>query len=202
MKLLPSACFSAILATTLSTSMAQQAPADAPPASAAMAPAVTDLETVAARVKSALQHADGVPARGLSVATHASTIVLTGEVDTEAQRVAALSAAEKAAGGVRISNNLEVRAAADRSPAEKLAAQQSTQVVRDVESALKGDSRVSNLGITVSSADGRTVVLQGLVPSRDTRTAVQNVVSKVAGVSRVDNRLLVPGDPIPQPAAK
>ena len=67
-------------------------------------------------VSKALKEAKGVPARGITVATHAGTIVLTGEVDTEAQRVAALSVAEKAAGGVRISSNIEVRPLEDRSP--------------------------------------------------------------------------------------
>jgi osmotically-inducible protein OsmY len=108
------------------------------------------------------------------------------EVDTEAQRVAAMSAAEKAAGGVRITSNVQVRALENRSPTEQLAIQQSTQLVREVEAALKADLRTSNLDIAVFSADPHIIVVQGLVPSRDIRTAVQSVVSKVRGVNRVD----------------
>jgi osmotically-inducible protein OsmY len=93
---------------------------------------------------------------------------------------------------VRISANLEVRPLEDRSPQEQRAVQQSTQLVRDVEAALKADSRTANLGITVSSAAPQKVLLQGLVPTAESRTVVQTVVSKVKGVTQVENRLMVP----------
>jgi osmotically-inducible protein OsmY len=102
-----------ILAASLPAFAAQQLPADA------VAPSETaakmDLDAAASSVTQALKDAEGVPARGLTVATHASTLVLTGEVDTEAQRVAALSVAEKAAGGMRISSNIQVKPAQARS---------------------------------------------------------------------------------------
>jgi osmotically-inducible protein OsmY len=179
----------------LPAALAQQLPAGSTATTGVVAP--PGPEVAAAQVSRSLKETQGVPARGITVATHASTVVLTGEVDTEAQRVAVLSVAEKAAGGVRISSNITVKAPEDRSPKEQLAAQQSAQLIRDVEAALKSDTRTANLGIVVSSADAGTIVLQGLVPAREIRTAVQNVASKVQGVNRVDNRLLVPGDPIP-----
>jgi osmotically-inducible protein OsmY len=174
----------------LSPAVAQQLPAD--PAAPIAPPVQVDVETAAANVSGALKRTQGLPPDRITVSTHASNIVLTGQVDTEAQRAAALSAAEKAAAGVRISANVEVKPLAERSPQEQLAAQQATQLVRDVEAALKADSRTANLGITVSSTEPQKVMLQGLVPTAENRTVVQTVVSKVKGVTQVDNRLLVP----------
>jgi osmotically-inducible protein OsmY len=190
MKLL-SACAFLALGSALSIAGAQELPAD-PGAQIPVAVATPDPEVAAASVSKALKEAKGVPARGITVATHASTIVLTGEVDTEAQRVAALAAAEKAAGGVRISSRLEVKPLEDRSPKEQLAAQQSAQLVRDVEAALKADARTAHFGIVVSSADANSIVLLGLVPTRENRTTVQSVASRVKGVGRIDNRVLTP----------
>jgi osmotically-inducible protein OsmY len=175
----------------------QELPADPARPAATAAPAKVDPEVAATNVNKALKSVKGLPAGAVTVATHAGIVVLSGEVDTEAQRAAAQAAAEIAAAGVRISSNIQVRAPEDRSPREQLAAQQSAQLVREVEAALKADSRTSNLGIIVSSAEANSVVLQGLVPTRENRTTVQNVVSQVKGVTRVDNRVLVLGDPIP-----
>jgi osmotically-inducible protein OsmY len=191
------ACMTIAFGATASRASAQELPADPARAAASEAAAKVDPEVAAASVSTALKAVKGVPGGAVTVATHAGIIVLSGEVDTEAQRVAAQAAAEKAAGGLRISSNIQVRALEDRSPKEQLAAQQAAQLVREVESALKADARTSNLGIIVSSAEANSVVLQGLVPTRENRTTVQNVVSQVKGVTRVDNRVLVLGDPSP-----
>jgi osmotically-inducible protein OsmY len=191
------ACMTIALGATAFPTFAQELPADAARAAATEVPAKVDPAVAAANVTKALKAVKGVPAGAVTVATHAGIVVLSGEVDTEAQRAAAQSAAEKAAAGVRISSNIQVRALEDRSPKEQLAAQQSAQLVREVESALKADARTSSLGIIVSSAEANSVVLQGLVPTRENRATVQNVVSQVKGVTRVDNRVLVLGEPIP-----
>jgi hyperosmotically inducible periplasmic protein len=170
--------------------LAQEAPAD--PTASPAAVVQVDVEAVAAQVTRALVGMPGVPPDSITVSTHANTIVLSGKVDNEAQREAAMAAAQKAAGGVRISPNVEVRPLQERSTQEQQAAAQSAQLVREVEAALKADSRTANLGITVSSADPHKVVLQGLVPAQEHRTAAQNVVSKVKGVTHVDNQLRVP----------
>lgn len=151
-----------------------------------------DVDSAAKQVSAALRSAENLPANDISVTTHAHTVVLTGVVDNEAQRDAALAVAEKAAAGVRISANLEVRPLQDRPPQEQAAIAQASQLVREVEAALKADARTANLGVTVSAATADVVVLQGLVPSREHRTTVQIVVSKVSGVKQVENRLLVP----------
>ncbi len=182
----------AALATTI---QAQELAADKlPPAAAAMPAAKPDPVAAAARVTKALQTDQDVPAGEITVFTHAGTVVMTGGVNTESQKVAAGKVAEKAAEGARISNNIEVRPMADRPVKDQQAAQQSALVVRDVESALHADTRTSNLGIAVTSADGRTVVLQGLVPTHADRTIVQSVAGKVKGVTQIDNRVTVPAN--------
>jgi osmotically-inducible protein OsmY len=179
-----------VLGGAMSAAVAQELHAD--PAAPTAVVVQVDVDAAAAQVTRALKSTQGLPPDRISVSTHANNIVLTGQVDSDAQRAAALSAAEKAAGGVRISANLEVRPLEDRSPQEQRAVQQSTQLVRDVEAALKADSRTANLGITVSSAAPQKVLLQGLVPTAESRTVVQTVVSKVKGVTQVENRLMVP----------
>jgi osmotically-inducible protein OsmY len=190
MKLL-SACLLLAVVSALQTAAAQELAGD-PAAQTVVTAAPPDPDVAAASVRKALKEAKGVPARGLTVATHASAIVLTGEVDTEAQRVAALAVAEKAAGGVRITTDVKVKPPEERSPKEQLAAQQSAQLVREVEAALKADARTAHLGIIVSSADNNSVALHGLVPTRENRTVVQNVASRVKGVTRIDNRVQTP----------
>lgn len=191
--------FSALLAIVLchaaATAAAQERAADssAPPPPVA----APDPEAAAARVTHALKDTQGLPAGAVTVAIHAGTIVLTGEVDSEAQRLAARTAAEKAAEGVRVSEKIELRPLQERPLKDQLAIQQSAQLVRDVEAALKADSRTKNLGIAVASAEPKVILLQGLVASREDRTAAQQVVLRVKGVTRVDNRLLTPADPVP-----
>ena len=178
-----------------STALRAQEPAAGPtPAAAVMTPAKPDPAASAAKISKALQNDKEVPAADITVSTHAATVVLTGKVDTETEKAAASNVAEKAAEGTRVSNNLEVRPPEDRPLKDQQAAQQSAIAVRDVESALRADTRTSNLGITVSGTAGNTVVLQGLVPTRDDRTLVQSVAGKVKGVTRIDNRVTVPSN--------
>jgi osmotically-inducible protein OsmY len=153
-----------------------------------------DPVAAAARVNKALQNDRSLPAGDITVSTHANTVLVSGEVDSEEQKSTVTHVAEKAAEGVRISNNVEVRPQQDRPVKDQLAAQQAVVVVRDVNAALQADARTSALGITASSEDGRTVVLQGLVPNREDRRVVQSVAGKVKGVTRIDNRVTVPGN--------
>jgi osmotically-inducible protein OsmY len=188
-----SVCIAMVLAAPFA--LAQELPPDAEmPARPALTPAAEpDPEASAEKVRQALRETSGVPAAEISVGTHAGTILLTGEADSEAERVAANAAAQKAAAGTRVSNNIEVRPLAERSPQAQQIAEQKSQVVQDVEAALLADTRTANLGVAVTSEDGKVVVLQGLVPTRESRTAAQTLASQVKGVSRVDNRLQLPG---------
>lgn len=189
-------CMAAILTAVTLTVGSQEA--DDPPMSVAAAAAVKppDPEAAAAKVSAALQSTPGVPAKRISVTTHAATVVLSGEVNSEAERVAAQAAAETAAGSARVSSNIQVRPLEDRPLQDQLAAQQATQLVREVEAALQADTRTANLGIAVTTPDSKVIVLQGLVAGREQRAAAQAVAAGVKGVARVDNRLLLPGDPL------
>ncbi len=163
------------------------------PVAPALKPVEPDPEATAEKVTQALKESKEVPATDITVSTHAGTIILTGEVNTEGQRTAAKSVAEMAAAGSRVSSNIEVRPPEDRPLETRQLAQHSAQVVGEVEAALQADARTRNLGVAVTSTDGHSVVLQGLVATPAIRAAVESVAAKVKGVMRIDNRLQLPG---------
>ena len=123
----------------------------------------------------------------ISVSSHATTVVLTGKVASEAEAARVQSVAQKAAGGLRVSSRLEVpeSSATDAVPA-------STQLVRDVEAALRNDPRTADLGVTVSIDEQQTIGLHGLVPSATASTTAQSVATKTRGVKKVSNHLQTP----------
>jgi osmotically-inducible protein OsmY len=147
-----------------------------------------DLDAVAAAVTQALKGTKEINAKDISVTTHASTVVLSGTVATEPEAARALTVAEKAAAGTRVTSNLEVEP-----PAEGTADAAAAQLVRDVQAALHKDPRTANLPITVTIDEQKGILLQGLVPARQDRTTAQTVASQVKGVTKIDNRLQTPG---------
>lgn len=181
-----------ILGSALASAAGAQelAPDAVTPQSAVMAPAQPDPQASAARVTSALQGTPGVSPGDITVSTHAGTVVLTGKVNSEAERATATAVAEKAAEGARVSTNIEVRPMEERPVKD----QRAVQLAGSVEAALRADKRTANLGVAVSSADGKVVVLHGLVPTRESRSTLLEVASKVDGVSWVDNRVLLPDE--------
>ncbi len=163
------------------------------PVAPVLTPVEPDPNESASRVKTAILETAGMAAHEISVATHAGTVVLSGKVNTEAERVAVIATAEKAAHGIRVSSSIELRPSDERPVKDQQAALQSVQFVREVEAALKADARTANLGITVTATDPGVILLQGLVPTAASRAAAQAVALQVKGVSRVDNRLQLPG---------
>jgi len=65
------------------------------------------------------------------------------------------------------------------------------QLLERVEAALRSDPRTQQLGIDVRLEEQDLVALHGAVPSVESRTAVMDVASKVAGATRVRNHLIV-----------
>lgn len=177
-------CIPVLVAAALPVIAAESVPAN-PPAATAPQPE-PDPKATALKVEQALRTA-GVPA-GITVTTHASTILLNGKVATEAEGARAESVAQAAAGGMRVSSQIEVVQTAG-SPAEQAA----VSLVRDVEEALRRDMTTANLGVTVSIDDQQTIGLYGLVPSREARAAVERVAARVQGVKKIDSRLMIPG---------
>jgi cytidylate kinase len=57
-----------------------------------------------------------------------------------------------------------------------------------VRAALKGDERTEQVNITIESDNG-TVILSGIVLNEEERQVIEQVVSRVAGVRGIDNRL-------------
>jgi osmotically-inducible protein OsmY len=147
-----------------------------------------DPQAAATAVTRALKGTGEINAGKISVTTHAGTVVLSGTVATEAESSRALTVAEQAAAGVRVSSSIKVEP-----PAAGTAAPASVQLVREVEAALRADPRTANLGVTVSINEQKDIGLHGLVPSGQDRMNAQIVASRVKGVTRVDNRLATPG---------
>lgn len=145
--------------------------------------AVTDIQR-------ALHHAADVPADTVSVTVHADTVVLSGEVESQLQAARVMALAQQQAGGVRVSSHVEVRPTVASSEVSNAAAAK----VREVESALRQDRRTASLGVAVSIDDEQVIGLHGLVPSRESRAAAEQVAAGVDGVKRVDSRLVVPGE--------
>jgi hypothetical protein len=67
----------------------------------------------------------------------------------------------------------------------------SAQLVRRVEAALRSDARTAKLGIVVKLEEQNLIGLHGSVPSIESRTAVLDLATKVAGAARVRNHLVV-----------
>lgn len=182
-----------LAALSLSTAALAQQPQRPAPAQQIADPPKQDVDSAAAKVRQALRSEKDVPADAVSVTTHADTIVLTGEVADASVAARATAAAEAAADGIRVSSSIKVRPDDEQGPAVRSAAQQDLVLVRNVEQALKRDQRTADLGVQVSVEAGRVIGLHGLVPSPASRAAAEGVASQVAGVVRVNNRLVVPG---------
>lgn len=177
----------AMLAATILGVAAPESRAQQPgpaPAAAAKSPAVA-----AQNVEQALLDTPGIPAGGVTVSTHADTVVLSGEVGSEVDVARAVAVAEAASGGVRVSNQMAVHP--DAQPAAR---QQAMQLVRNVEQALRLDERTENLGVAVSVDDAQVIGLHGLVPNRESRAAAEEVAARAAGATRLRSHLVVPGE--------
>lgn len=144
-----------------------------------------DPAAAAAAVTRALRESREINASKISVATHASVVLLSGSVADEAAAARAKSIAEKAADGLEVSSSIEVA-----TPSATKAGSVSAQVVSDVQAALRRDTRTSKLQVAVSIDEDQTIELSGLVPSAADRTAAQNVAAQVKGVKRVQNGLV------------
>lgn len=175
-----------------------QAVDELPPASSADAGAMENAAARQARdvaaavqdITAAMRADDAVPAGAITVAVHADTVVLSGTVGTAAQAARALSIAQQHADGVRVTSHVEVREEAEAS----VISAQALALVHEVERALKQDRRTTSLGVAVSIDDDQVVSLHGLVPSRESRAAAEEVAARVSGVKRVSSRLVVPGE--------
>ena len=179
----------AIAASMLAQAAASAAGADGERTAIASPAPKADPAIAKEHITRALRDSGEVAADAISVNVHADTVVLSGEVDTEAQAARALSLAHQHGDGVRVSSHIEVRPQAP-TPARTAA----STLVQDVEQALKQDQRTANLGVSVTVDDKQVIGLHGLVPSRESRAAAEEIAARVTGVQRINSRLVVPGE--------
>lgn len=180
------AAFLPLVAGGIFTAEDAESPASTVPASR---PSSQPVQQTADKVRQALRDTVGDPARGISVTVHGDTIILTGKADSEAQAATMRTVAQDAAGSARISDQIEVQPAAENAEERR-----QTQLVRQVEAALRADPSTAELGVAVSIDDAGVIGLHGLVPSGDSRTAAERVASRVTGGQGLRNHLAIPGE--------
>jgi osmotically-inducible protein OsmY len=182
----PAAILAAFLAAC-SSAITYPAAAEENASSAARVSERVDPRVALEDVRLALRGSKELPAGAVTAVVHADTIVLTGEVSTESQAARALAVAEQNSQGVRVASHLNITGSRPE-PA------QVPELVRVVEAALRADSRTRNLGVVVSIDAEDVIGLHGLVPSKESRAAAEQVARGVEGVQRVSSRLVVAGE--------
>lgn len=145
-------------------------------------PPVTDHEIEKA-VERALLYDPRIVSFEPKVEVEDGIVTLRGVVDNAKARRAAARDAEDSVGVWYVRNFLEVRGAT----------RPDDRIEKDVLAALERDPYVTDLGIGVSSVNGK-VFLYGDVDSYFQRAAAEDVASRVPGVLEVDNQLHVAYD--------
>lgn len=181
----PTLCAALLVAIPVVAHAADATPSNSQAAAPAAAGRTPDVGEAAAKVQQALRES-GFPAQDIVVSTHAETVLLTGHADSKADAARAVSAAEAAAGGTRVANQIEVREPASR--------QGATARLPAIEAALKQDSQTAELGILLSVDGNQVIGLHGLVPSAQSRAAAEQVARRAAETHRVRNYLVLPGE--------
>jgi hyperosmotically inducible protein len=138
-----------------------------------------------ARVKTALIADERTKARQIDVETFRGEVQLNGFVDSAAARTAATSVARSVSGVANVTNNLQV--GGDRTAGQVV---DDGTITAQVRSALIDDPRTKSHQIEVDTNDG-VVQLGGFVDSATNKAAAEQLAGRVAGVTRVSNRLEV-----------
>lgn len=145
--------------------------------------AVND-SALTAKVKSALATGTGVQARDIEVETRDGVVQLSGFVDSEGARSAAVMRARSVGGVAEVRNDLSVRD--DDRPAQQPVPD--TVIASRVRSTL-GNARLdeeSDVNVEVSAG---VVQLSGFVTSIEEKTRAADAASAVPGVRDVENNI-------------
>lgn len=137
------------------------------------------------RVKTALIGDARTKARQIDVETYRGEVQLNGFVDTAAAKAAATSVARSVRGVASVKNNLQV--GADRSAGQVV---DDATITARVRTALIGDPRTKSHQIEVTT-NGGVVQLGGFVDNATNKTVAEQLAARVAGVTRVTNKLEV-----------
>ena len=142
-----------------------------------------DDATVTTKVKAALVADSKAEAHHIDVETFRGVVQLSGFVESDAERKAAVADAKKVTGVKEVRDNLQVRS--QRSTGEAV---DDTVISTKVKSALFANPVTKARQINVATADG-VVQLSGFVDSSSEKSTATEVARSVAGVRSVKNEL-------------
>jgi len=144
-----------------------------------------DDTTVNASVKAALLEAENVPSMGIVVETYKGVVLLSGFVETQAQKDAAGKAAAGVSGAQKVHNALAIHAGT--SMGTKL---DDTVITSRVKTALFDDKDVKSGQINVETRGG-IVSLGGFVTGNKIKTRAVEIARGVSGVNSVVDAMYV-----------
>src|SRR5687767_12045921 len=177
--------FAAALASiVLATSVNSIAAADDPAKDAALTE----------RVKTALAGDSTSAAREIEVETREGVVQLSGFVDSEDQRTAALMRARSVQGVQEVRNDLSLRD--DTRPTERPVAD--TVIAAKVRDSLQGADLNTDSEVNVEVSKG-VVQLSGFVSTPQEKARAGDLASTVDGVRDVENQIALTEEPEPAP---
>jgi hyperosmotically inducible protein len=146
---------------------------------------VVDDNTINASVKAGIVGAKGLPSTDINVETYKGVVLLSGFVETQAQKDQAGAVAKGVSNVKKVHNAISLH---DKtSMGTKL---DDTMLTGKVKAALMDDSEVKSGQINVESRGG-TVQLAGFVTGEKMRKRALEVASKVEGAKKVDDALYI-----------
>jgi hyperosmotically inducible protein len=145
-----------------------------------------DDAVITAQINSALIGDPLTKARDIDVEVFKGRVQLNGFVDSDQERLEAISVARKVGGVTTVDNNLKLKGA-ERTAGEVV---DDAALTAKVKSALAADERTNAHQINVETRDA-VVLLAGFVNNAASRAAANDVAMSIGGVSRVDNQLAV-----------
>jgi hyperosmotically inducible protein len=146
---------------------------------------VVDDNTVNASVKAKLVEAKDVPSMQVNVETYKGTVLLSGFVETQAQKDAAGAAAESVSGVKHLHNALAIHPST--SMGTKL---DDTVITGKVKAALMDDADVKSGQINVETKGG-IVQLGGFVTGEKMQKRALEIAKGVSGVTKVEDAMYV-----------
>jgi osmotically-inducible protein OsmY len=136
-------------------------------------------DEIAKRALNSINWNTTVPNDGVQAKVTKGWVTLSGKVEWQYQKIAALDAVKRLTGVIGVSNNIEVKPRVS-----------SFDVKRRIEDALKRTAEVEANGITVQVADGK-VTLEGHVNAWPERSAVERAAWSAPGVKAVVDHIRV-----------
>ena len=146
------------------------------------------------RVKTALANDNVLAGRDIEVETRDGVVQLSGFVDTEDQRTAALMRARSVQGVQEVRNDLSLRDDS-RPPTRPVA---DTVIAAKVRDSLQGADLSSESEVNVEVSKG-VVQLSGFVSTPQEKARAGDVASAVEGVRDVENQIALTDEPEPAP---